>query len=51
MFLLLPATVTRVVSGRSKPMRDGFPSMTQRHRLSDGAQSLIMPRVCARRER
>jgi hypothetical protein len=27
----------RVVSGRSRPMRDGFLTRTRRHRSSDGA--------------
>jgi hypothetical protein len=41
MFLLLPATPTRVVSGRSRPMRAGLPTGTRRRRSSDGAHLLL----------
>jgi hypothetical protein len=41
MFLLLAATLTRVVSGRSRPIRAGFPTGTHRRRSSDGAHSLL----------
>jgi hypothetical protein len=51
MFLLFPVALTRVVTGRSRPMRDGFPTVTHRRRSSDGAQSLLGRRVCALRER
>jgi hypothetical protein len=46
MFLLLPTTLTRVVSAGSKPMRAGFPTGTRRHRSSDGAHSLREKGVC-----
>jgi hypothetical protein len=39
MFHRVPATLTRVVSGRSRPIRAGFPTGTHRHRSFDGAPS------------
>jgi hypothetical protein len=50
-FLLLPATPTRAVSGRSRPRRAGFPTGTRRCRSSEGAHSLLGRRACAWRER
>jgi hypothetical protein len=47
MFLLLPATPMRVISGRSIPMRVGFPTGTHRCRSSDEARSLLGRRMCA----
>jgi hypothetical protein len=47
MFFLLSATPTRVVSGRSRPMRVGFSTGTRRHRSSDGPHSLLGQRACA----
>jgi hypothetical protein len=47
---LLPATPMRAVSGRSGPMRVGFPNGTRRYRLSHGAHPLLGRRVCALRE-
>jgi hypothetical protein len=44
---LLPTTPMRVVSGRSRPMRDGFPTGTHRRRSFEEAHSLIGRRVCA----
>jgi hypothetical protein len=40
-FLLLPATSTRAVSGRSRPMRVGFPTGTHMCKLSEEAHSLL----------
>jgi hypothetical protein len=45
-FLLLLATSTRVVSGRSRLMRTGFPIGTHRCRSSEEAHSLLGQRVC-----
>jgi hypothetical protein len=39
---LLPVMPMRIVSGRFRPMRAGFPTGTRRHRSFDGAR-----RVCA----
>jgi hypothetical protein len=50
-FLLLPATPTRVVSGRSRPRRAGFPTGTRRCRSSEEVHSLLGRRACAYRER
>jgi hypothetical protein len=50
-FLLLLATPTMAVSGRSRPTRPGFPTGTRRCRSSEGANSLLGRRVCACRER
>jgi hypothetical protein len=50
-FLLLSATPMRVGSGRSRPMRVGFPTETHRCRSSEEAHSLLGWRVCAYRER
>jgi hypothetical protein len=50
-FLLLPATLMRVVSGRSRPRRAGFPTGTRTCRLSEEAHSLLGRRACAYRER
>jgi hypothetical protein len=36
-FLLLLAMLMRAVSGRSRPMRAGFPTETSRHRSSEEA--------------
>jgi hypothetical protein len=49
--LLLLATLTRTVSGRSRPMRVGFPTGTHRCRSSKVTHSLLGRRVCAYRER
>jgi hypothetical protein len=51
MFLCLLTMLTRVVSGRSRPMRAGFPTGTHRRRSSDGAHPLLGQRVGALRER
>jgi hypothetical protein len=51
MFLFLPMTLPRVVSGRSRPMRAGFPTGAHRRRSSDGDHPLLRRRVCALRER
>jgi hypothetical protein len=51
MFLLLPVMLMRDVSGRSRPMRTGFPTRTHRRRSSDGAHSVQGRRVPALRER
>jgi hypothetical protein len=40
-------TATRVVSGRSKPVRTEFPTGTRMCRSSDGAHSLLRQKVCA----
>jgi hypothetical protein len=40
-FLLLPAMLMRAVSGRSRPMRVGFPTGTRRHWSSDEGHSLL----------
>jgi hypothetical protein len=45
MFLLL-VTLTRVVSGRSRPMRAGFPTGTHMCRSSEEAHSFLGQRVC-----
>jgi hypothetical protein len=50
-FLLLPATPTRAVNGRSRPMSVRFPIRTCRCRSSEDAYSLLGQRVCAYRER
>jgi hypothetical protein len=50
-FLLLPATPTRVVSGRFRLMRVGFSTRTHRCRSSEEAHSLLGRRVCTYRER
>jgi hypothetical protein len=49
--LFLPATLTRAVSGRFRPMRAGFPTGTHRCRSTDEAHSLLGWRECAYRER
>jgi hypothetical protein len=49
--LLLSATPTRAVSGRSRPKRAGFPTGTHRCRSSEEAHSLLGRRACAYRER
>jgi hypothetical protein len=41
----------RVVSGKSRPMRDGFPIGTSRHRSFEEAHSLLGQRVCAVRDK
>jgi hypothetical protein len=50
-FHLLAATPTWVVSGRSRPMRTGFPTGTRRCRSSKEGHSLLGWRVCAYHER
>jgi hypothetical protein len=50
-FLLLPTTPTRAISGRSRPMRAGFPTGTHRCRSSEEVHSLLGRRVCVYRER
>jgi hypothetical protein len=40
-FLLLPATPTRAVSGRSRPRRAGFPAGTRRCRSFEEVHSLL----------
>jgi hypothetical protein len=50
-FLILPATSTRAVSGRSRPRRARFPTGTRRCRSSEEAHSLLGRRACAYRER
>jgi hypothetical protein len=47
MFLLLPVMPMRVVSGRSRPLRAGFPTGTRMRRLSEEAHSLLGRRACA----
>jgi hypothetical protein len=49
--LLLPATLMRAVSGRSRPMRAGFPTGTHRCRSFKEAHSLLGPWLCAYHER
>jgi hypothetical protein len=51
MFLLLLAMPMRVVRGRSRPMRAGFPTRAHKLRSFDGAHSLLLWRVCTLRER
>jgi hypothetical protein len=51
MFLLLPATSMRAVSGRYIPMRVGLPTGTRMHRSFKEAHNLLGQRVCAWRER
>jgi hypothetical protein len=48
---LLPATLTKAVNGRSRPMRARFPTRTHKCRSSEEAHSLLGQRVCAYRER
>jgi hypothetical protein len=43
--------VDEVCSGRSRPMRAGFPTGTHRCRSSEEAHSLLERRLCAYRER
>jgi hypothetical protein len=50
-FLLLPTTPTRAVSGRSRLRRAGFPIGTRRCRSSEEVHSLLGWRACAYRER
>jgi hypothetical protein len=50
-FLFLPVTLMRVVSGRFRLMRIGFPIGTRRCRSSEEAHSLLGRRVCAYHER
>jgi hypothetical protein len=50
-FLLLPAIPMMAVSGRSRPMRAGFPTRTRSCRSFEEAHSLLGRRVCAYRER
>jgi hypothetical protein len=51
MFLFLSATPMRAVSGRSRPMRARFPTVTRRCRLTEEAHSLIGRRECGYHER
>jgi hypothetical protein len=50
-FLLFPATLTRGVSGRSRPLRAGFPTGTHRCRSSEEVYSLLGWRACVYCER
>jgi hypothetical protein len=50
-FLLLPATPTRAVSGRFRPRWAGFPTGTRRCGSSEEVHSLLGRRACAYRER
>jgi hypothetical protein len=50
-FLFLPVTPVRIVSGWSSPMRAGFPTGTHRCRSSEEAHSLLGWKVWAYRER
>jgi hypothetical protein len=45
-FLLLPATPMRIGSGKSRPMRAGFPTRTHRCRSSEEAHSSRAKSVC-----
>jgi hypothetical protein len=46
-FLVIPVIPMRAVSGRSRPMRDEFPTRTRRHRSSEEAHFILGRRVCA----
>jgi hypothetical protein len=50
-FLLLSAMPIMDVSGRSRPMRAGFPIRTRMCRSSEDAHSFLQRRVCVYRER
>jgi hypothetical protein len=50
-FLFLPVTSTRAISGRSRPMRAEFPIGTHRCRSIEEVHSLLAWRECAYRER
>jgi hypothetical protein len=50
-FLILPVTPMSAISGRSRPMRPGFPSRTHRCRSFEEAHTLLGRRACACRER
>jgi hypothetical protein len=50
-FLRLPVTLMRVVSGRSRPVRAGFPTGTHKCRSFDEGHSLLGQRVCTYHER
>jgi hypothetical protein len=50
-FLFLPATLMRTVSGRYRLMKARFPTMTRRCRSTEKAHSLLGRRECAYRER
>jgi hypothetical protein len=50
-FLLLSVMPMRAISGRSRPMRAGFPTGTHRCRSSEEAHSPLGRRVCAYHER
>jgi hypothetical protein len=50
-FLLLPTTLMRAISGKFRPMRAEFPTGTHRCMSSDELHSLLGQRVCAYCER
>jgi hypothetical protein len=50
-FLFISVTLMRAVSGRSRPMRVGYPTGTHRCRSTEEAHSLLGRRECAYRER
>jgi hypothetical protein len=50
-FLFLPATSMRAVSGKFRPMRAGFPTGTHTCRLSEDVHSLLARKECAYHER
>jgi hypothetical protein len=50
-FLFLPATPTRAISGRSRTMMAGFPTGTHRCRLTEETHSLLGQRECTYHER